>query len=161
MPDLDLSPGQLDDGALDITNSLVIQPGNNQAIQRLRDSICFDANAVDQIDSYDFPSGFGVYWKYKTDKNEVYCSMPECFSKSKRYFYFLDECDYLNEFGYIYVGLFIAGSFARYFPDIWIREIERTSDVSIAIEHFLDVARERIPLLLLGVLDSTVYIHDE
>lgn len=155
------SARELDDGALDIKNSLTIQPGNDQAIQRLRDNIYFDANAVDQIDSHDFPSGFSVQWEYKKGENDVYCNMPECFSHSKKYFYFLDKCDYLNEFGFIYIGLFITGMFARYFPDVWMREIERTSDISITIEHFLDVARERMPLLLLGVLDSTVHIHDE
>ncbi len=40
----------------------------------------------------------------------------------------------LNEFGYFYVALFIAGNYARYYPDLWVKDIEASSELSFFIE---------------------------
>ena len=145
----------------EIACSIVVQPGDDQRLEEFKGNILFDANAVDQIDTSEYLSGFNVYWRYRAEVNPVYCSLPEGFSEKIDVVHFLDDMDCLNEFGFIYVGLYIIGMFSRYYPDIWTRENERHSQLSIAIDQFLDVARERLPILLLSELNEAMYVFDQ
>jgi hypothetical protein len=63
----------------------------------------------------------------------------------------------LNEFGLSYVGLFIAGSFARYYQDFWIREIESAHALASAIEHFVQAASRRMVILCFSELSECLW----
>jgi hypothetical protein len=58
----------------------------------------------------------------------------------------------LNEFGYIYFGLYIVGNYARYFPDIWMQHLEASSPLAVAVGQMMDVAQQRMALLTLNAL---------
>jgi hypothetical protein len=64
----------------------------------------------------------------------------------------------LNEFGFIYVALFIAGNYARYYPDFWIHDVEENTQLGMAIEEFLGVVERRVGLLTLSELSQTYYV---
>jgi hypothetical protein len=64
----------------------------------------------------------------------------------------------LNEFGCFYVALYLLGMLSRYYPDVWHRQIENSTDLSIAAECLLDVASQRLPVLALGELESTYFV---
>jgi hypothetical protein len=63
----------------------------------------------------------------------------------------------LNEFGFIYVALFIVGNYARYYPDRWLLDVENSSSLALAVEELLGVADARMAWLTLGELDRKVY----
>ena len=65
----------------------------------------------------------------------------------------------LNEFGLYYVALYICSMYARYYPDMWIREIESSSTLSLAIEQFMDSAYTRLPLLALWEFTEWHYLR--
>jgi hypothetical protein len=68
-------------------------------------------------------------------------------------------CDQpLNEFGFIYIALYIAGNYARYFPDLWMRDVERSSPLALVIEELLAMAARRMPLLALSELSGIYYV---
>jgi hypothetical protein len=53
----------------------------------------------------------------------------------------------LNEFGYLYVGLYITGNYARYYPDRWLRDVEQNSPLAIAVQELMYIVEQRIALL--------------
>jgi hypothetical protein len=64
----------------------------------------------------------------------------------------------LNEFGFIYVALFIVGNYARYYPDRWLLDVENSTALALAVEELLAVADTRMAWLTLSELDRKVYL---
>ena len=46
----------------------------------------------------------------------------------------------LNELGFLYVALFIAGNYTRYFPDKWLKDVEASAPLAVAIEELTELA---------------------
>lgn len=74
-------------------------------------------------------------------------SIPDGVTFSKDEVRFWTDTVSLNELGFFYVALFIAGNFARYYPDLWVRDVEHSTPLARAIEELIAIARERVPLL--------------
>lgn len=66
----------------------------------------------------------------------------------------------LNEFGYFYTALHIAGNYARYFPDRWLNDIERSTPLALAIEELCRIAEWRAPWLTLCELARILYVNE-
>jgi hypothetical protein len=66
----------------------------------------------------------------------------------------------LNEFGYLYVAIYLAGNYARYFPDKWLLDVEASTPLALAIEELCAICEWRIPWLALCELDQTLYVPD-
>jgi hypothetical protein len=64
----------------------------------------------------------------------------------------------LNEFGFIYVALFIMGSYARYYPDKWLKDVERATPIAHVTEEMLKAASKRAPLLTLSELSACAFV---
>ena len=71
---------------------------------------------------------------------------------------FLSRPATLNEFGYIYVAMFVLGSFARYYPDLWIKDVEGFTSLAHLAEQLLAHAAERVPVLLLSELSGELLV---
>ena len=62
----------------------------------------------------------------------------------------------LNEFGFLYVGIHLAGNYARYFPDKWLLDVESSSPLSLSIEELCTLCEWRAPWLqVLYVAESS------
>ena len=66
----------------------------------------------------------------------------------------------LNEFGYFYTALFLAGNYARYYPDRWLVDVEQSTPLGLAIEELCNVAAWRVPWLTLCELDNVLYVNE-
>lgn len=66
----------------------------------------------------------------------------------------------LNEFGYFYAALFLAGNYARYYPDKWLHDVEHSSPLSLAIEELCSAAGWRVPWLALSELGMTLLVNE-
>jgi len=66
----------------------------------------------------------------------------------------------LNEFGYLYVAIYLAGNYARYFPDKWLLDVETSAPLSLAIEELCSLCEWRAPWLTLCELDQTLYVPE-
>jgi hypothetical protein len=64
----------------------------------------------------------------------------------------------MNEFGYLYLGLYILGNFARYFPDRWMPDVETGSPLALAAEEFMSMAEWRMALLTLSELSRAYFV---
>jgi YaaC-like Protein len=66
----------------------------------------------------------------------------------------------LNEFGYLYAGLYIAGNYARYYPDRWLTDVEQSTPLATAIEQLCTLTEWRAPWLCLCELDGVLFVND-
>jgi hypothetical protein len=64
----------------------------------------------------------------------------------------------LNEFGYLYVALFIIGNYARYYPDYWMQDVEQCSPLALAIEQLVSVAERRMAWLAFSELSRICFV---
>jgi hypothetical protein len=141
------------------TTSITIHPGNNANIAAFFDRVEFDANDIGGVEFTELPSG-GIIKITNTESGLVRFRLPACTSDKFPNVYFCTSPiqDHLNEFGLIYIALYIVGNYARYYPDYWIYDLEKNTQLGMFIEHLLDVAERRIGLLTLSELARVFYV---
>jgi hypothetical protein len=66
----------------------------------------------------------------------------------------------LNEFGLFYVALYIAGNYARYYPDRWLADVDRAVPIALAIGELITQSEQRIPLLALSELSRNYFVAE-
>lgn len=135
----------------------ITHPGLADRTDRAMNEITVDPNAVDHINLIELADGFGLKLRYE-DFERYEVNFPESYCVDEKEIMLVPEGTSLNEFGVMYVGLYIAGMFCRYYPDFWMRELERDTGLALAIEHFVEVCSERMPLLALTALTRIVYL---
>jgi hypothetical protein len=85
-------------------------------------------------------------------------SFPPCACGEHPDVYFWPTSQNLNEFGFIYVALFIVGNYERYYPDFWIHDVEENTELGLVIEELLNVAERRMALLTLSELSQVYFV---
>ncbi|MBS1972324.1 MAG: hypothetical protein JSU04_18605 [Bdellovibrionales bacterium] len=134
----------------------ITHPTTTALLWEVFDHFKIEPWAWKQVDISESPAGGFVVTINGGKGVSPQLSVPECFQKSVSEVGFLPPfC--LNEFGTIYVSLYIIGNLARYFPDKWILEIESSSEFSVLIKSFLNNIEDRMALLTLGELSNSVY----
>lgn len=144
-----------------VKHSLVIHPAESQYIQKMKEKTEVDAKEMNRIQYDELPSGFILRWQDSKTFGPVPMSLPNGTMWKKDEVRFAPNQEMLNEFGIIYVSLFICGMFARYYPDIWIRDISNNGSLSLVVEKILDIVQERMPLLGLSELKREYQIPEE
>ncbi|WP_339029294.1 hypothetical protein WI604_00135 [Bradyrhizobium symbiodeficiens] len=134
---------------------------NKQASQVL-DGIRFSPSLVNCIDVIDFPSGATIRITSTPTSPDGEVHLPAAAARNvKEFFCWLGDEPPLNEFGYFYAALFIAGNYARYYPDRWIADVENSTDLALAIEELVAAAERRIPWLTLSELSRTYHVFED
>jgi len=136
---------------------MAIHPNHKAVYGDIIEHIFFKAELWGRIQFIDQGDSGTIICEYNQDYLPMF-SLP---SSANIY---QDECfmnmtkTITNEFGYYYIALFICGNYARYYPDYWIVDIERSSDLSLAIDQIMHSAEERVPLLALSELERTYFV---
>jgi hypothetical protein len=136
------------------------QPGRaTEALQhdilvRPQDHECVEWTPFDESN---LSLGGDLKIKFKTGMN-VRIPLPHCCSVNSSINYFWPGPPVLNEFGFYYAGLYMLSNYCRYFPDKWLRDVERASPLALAAERLLAVARDRVPLLALSEMSRAYYL---
>lgn len=145
------------DGQVEGTFMLTVHPGNDADIKLVRDEI--ENSILDKIASpvifTDFESGFRV----KAPHSEQ-LHIPDGVSLNRDMTYFFLPGSQLNEFGYYYVALFLAGMLSRYYPDMWMWHVEGNTELHYLLECLFESAFDRLPLWTLGVIESRLFIYE-
>jgi len=126
------------------------------------ESLEIHPDLVDRLDYMPLPSG-GVI---TVNLDPVYnsCSIrlpPAAATSSSEFRCWLNRQSPLNEFGYIYVALFIAGNYARYYPDRWVADVENSAPIALAIEELLSVAERRMAWATLSELSRSYHVFSD
>jgi hypothetical protein len=100
--------------------------------------------------------------KFDPINNEADIQFPPCATSNvKEFRCWLGGPRPLNEFGYIYAAVFIAGNYARYYPDRWVFDVENSTPLALAIEELLTIAEKRVPWLTLSELSRSYHVFDK
>ena len=84
---------------------------------------------------------------------------PSGLNLNTKMVYFGTDSMRMNEFGNIYLSLFMLSNLSRYYPDIWIKHIENHTSFSLVVSEFCEKAAERMALMAYSELSRTLYIE--
>jgi hypothetical protein len=142
--------------------TLVIHPGPQEFIQSFYDNFMVRPDAVNNINFTEFPEGGVIqFFIEEGDVSPRMLSVPNGSTWRKSEIRFWPAQEPLNEFGYLYVALFIAGNYARYYPDKWLWDVEQNSPLALAIEQIVNLAEQRMALLTYSELSRTCFVIDD
>lgn len=111
----------------------------------------FSASTIPQLEVIELPENSARFRiTYSRTSGDV--QLPWSIADSTDMTWFSTRKEFLNEFGLYYVCLHILGNVARYYPDKWLAHIEQHTALAVISESLLDIASERLPLLLLSEL---------
>lgn len=145
---------------LKISTEFVLHPGPEDLIEKFGSSVQAEPAAVNNLTVIELQSGYAIRWDNNADLPQIRI-FPASTSISTNQIFF--SCSGLNlgEFGFLYLALHICGTFARYYPDIWLKHIEKNSPLAMAIDELCNSAIERLPLLLLSELSRIYHVHEQ
>jgi hypothetical protein len=138
--------------------SIIIHPGDKAKTDAFFEGCKFNANDHTKIDFKELTNG-GILKISHPEADPVRFNIPSSSCDKFPTVSFVAEDEKgLNEFGFLYVALYIVGNYARYYPDFWIYDVEKSTQLGLLIEHLLNVAEQRICLLALSELSQVYYI---
>lgn len=137
---------------------IVVHPGTPNQLGTLYEKLLFEASAVNVVTTKELPSGVVV--TVPLGKNAVFMSLPPVAAASLRICNFVVNGWNIGEFGSFYVALHICGNLVRYFPDIWMGHVERSSAFALLVQELCDLALSRLPVLTASELDQRYYFND-
>lgn len=132
--------------------TVIVHPGPAEVISAFFQNWTVDAKGVDRITFTELPSGGIVRWTNDAVNGPLDMHVPHGSMWTDKEIRFWPGKEPLNEFGYLYVALYIAGNYARYFPDKWLLDVEKSTPLALAIEELISTANVRMPLLALSEL---------
>jgi hypothetical protein len=135
---------------------IIIHPSSQEKAVEFFSNLTFSANYTEHIDFQDFDNG-GII---SINGLHGHCSIPPGIALNKNNVYFSPRKISLNEFGMLYVALYICGNYARYYPDFWIKDVDTYSPLALAVEELVHVAEETMALLMLSELSRTYFVPE-
>jgi YaaC-like Protein len=138
------------------TTQITVQPSDQEKVNEFFANMTFNANNADIIQMQELPNGGLI----TLSGNYGHCEIPPGLALNANNLYFLPRWGPLNEFGMMYVALYICGNYARYYPDFWIRDVETHSALALAVDELIHVAENAMALLTLSELSRTYFVPE-
>lgn len=114
-------------------------------------------SGFEYINVTEFDSGCII--SFNTSKeNPVNIGLPQSSNWNDDEVRFMASREPLNEYGLIYVTLFMAANYARYYPEQWLVEIEKASPLALAIEELLTYSEKQVPLFALSEMSRKYHV---
>jgi hypothetical protein len=141
--------------------TLVIHPGQEELVKCLWDNVMVRPDEVERINLQEAPQG--GFLTVITDHNTIPggYGIPNGINWHRSEVRLWPTKKPLNEFGYLYVGLYIAGNYARYYPDKWLSDVERNSPLALGVEELVYIAEQRMALLSYGEFAGSYQVLDD
>jgi hypothetical protein len=136
---------------------LTVHPTSQERLNEFSEGIIMQPSYANDVSISEFYSGFSIqisqhHFPYP------YINFPPSTSWTAKDLRFIPQRFSLNEFGYLYTGLYMLGNYARYHPDKWMTDVESGTLLSLAAEEFALMALERMALLTLSDLSRSYHI---
>jgi hypothetical protein len=141
------------------TFNLVVHPYHGDVLKLLYSNIKVHPSNIYDITITELDSGLIIQFT-QTKDNPIKISFSPCSMWSKEEIRFFASPHPLNEFGLFYVALYIAGNYARYYPDRWLADVDRATPLALAVEELIAQAEQRVPLLALSELSRNYFVPE-
>ena len=149
----------VNDSAHQNTYNIVIHPDNASVLETFYEQIKIHPSNMYDINITELPSGL-ILGFTSTKDNVIRFTFPSSSTWTIDEVRFLAREYSLNEFGLFYVALYIAGNYARYYPDRWLADVDRAVPIALAIEELITQSEQRIPLLALSELSRNYFVAE-
>lgn len=140
--------------------SVIVHPTLSDPLARFSEKMLIDPKNVDRWSVSEVSNGYVANFRGFVGVDTPNLILPSSVSQTPDEVIFWPDENFLNEFGILYVALYILGNYARYFPDHWIEDVNRHTDLAFLCLALIEVAERRLPLLTLGELDENIYVED-
>lgn len=137
---------------------LIFHPNPHNA--SLLDGIMMKPESVNFVDLHQVEQAYQFTMNFDHLHNDLDIPLPHAAMVSVNEFRMWCQKPCLNEFGHIYVAMYLAGNYARYFPDQWLNDVESATPLALAIEHLCDMSEWRAPWLALCELEGTLFVRE-
>jgi hypothetical protein len=138
-----------------VSTTMIVHPSSQDLIDAFGQLVVVDPAAVNTIQINELPSGYIVT---EPDPENGIREYPHSVCYTDEDIFFSCSRTNLNEFGLLYVAIHICGNFARYYPDIWLKHIEKSSPLALAIDELCLNMFDRLPLLMISELERTYHV---
>jgi hypothetical protein len=140
------------------THTLLFHPStlNSSIIE----NISVGANYADRINCIEIGSGYQITVTSDWVNGHTSMHLPPAAMVDTSEWRMWSNKPYLNEFGHLYLALYLAGNYARYYPDKWLLDVETATPLALAIEELCNVSDWRVPWLSLCEMDMTLYVRE-
>jgi hypothetical protein len=132
----------------------------NDLNSEIIDQIKVEPGAVDRVSCLEIVQGYEIVLKFDWINQGMQIPLPAAAMINTKEFRMWSNQPPLNEFGYFYIALYLAGNYARYYPDKWLHDVTNSSPLALAIEELCDIATWRVPWLTLSEMDMSIYVQE-
>jgi hypothetical protein len=129
--------------------SISIHPGQQQLLDEVYENIIVRPSDCEWVEITEWSSGLNIKAK-NSFGTRVDIRLPHGINVSKSDVRVFPLNVSLNEFGLLYVALYIVGNYARYFLDRWLADVDRSTPLALGVEELISQAERRMPLLALS-----------
>lgn len=142
------------------SENIVIILHPSHLVEKLIEEVKVNANAIERISITEASQGLIIQLHFDWINGDIYMPLPPAVMSNSDEWRMWVTTPALNEFGYFYVALYLAGNYARYYPDKWLDDVEASSALSLAIEELCEIATWRAPWLTLCELDQILHVNE-
>ena len=140
------------------TISIVVHPSDQRCYEQFIGNCMVAPKDVELVNMVDMGNGAVITIQIPESAPSVIFSIPHASNVDTNEIRFWCNQVRLNEFGFFYMALYIAGNYVRYFPDKWISDLERSTPLALSIEQLCDKWRERGPLICLSEMSRSIHV---
>jgi hypothetical protein len=137
---------------------VVFHPSSLNAV--LLEQININPNFTDRFDITELGTGYVVRINQDWVNSPISTPLPPASMITEEEWRMWTNSPPLNEFGYLYVALYLAGNYPRYYPDRWVLDVERSTPLALAIEELCEISEWRVPWLALCELGRTLLVNE-
>lgn len=142
----------------DRQSTIIVHPQHHGLIEKFGAKVRADAASINYLEIIETPpSGYIIKQLEKPD-SELIHHYPNSICLTDEDIFFSCSDLNLNEFGLLYLALHICGNFCRYYPEQWLKHVEKSTPLAMAIDELCHNSFDRLPLLLLSELTRTYYV---
>jgi hypothetical protein len=140
------------------TITILVHPEQPELLDEFYSNITIEPRAIDLFRITELPSGVHIEIERRAGLPELDARIPAATVWNPEEVRFWPKSQSLNEFGFFYVALFIVGNLARYFPDVWLRELERSSPLALSVGELLIGVEDRMVVQSLSEMERTLLV---
>jgi hypothetical protein len=127
---------------------------------KIIENIFLNPNNIDRVDCFEIGAGLQIVIRTDWINGPTSIPLPPAAMIDNTEWRMWANKPRLNEFGFLYLALFLAGNYARYFPDKWLFDVEVASPLGLAIEELCAISEWRAPWLTFCELDMTLFVRE-
>lgn len=140
--------------------AVITHPSTPDVLERMASKILFHPQSIPHINVKQINRGYYIECDSGYPSHRIISSFPNSIQIQRDFVWFCSENEYMNEFGLFYSGLHILGNYARYWPDRWMSDVEKSTPLALSALEFIFAAEERMAILSLSELSRQVFISD-